>query len=110
MHSPAPIVTPDTSFHDCLMVMTQSRMGLTVVMDENKLVGIVTDGDLRRALLENEGVIHTTVAHFMTANPHTIKDDAQLSEAEAYMLDNKIRALAVTNSDNTVVGVVEIFD
>ena len=67
-------------------------------------------GDLRRALLENEGVIHTTVAHFMTANPHTIKDDAQLSEAEAYMLDNKIRALAVTNSENAVVGVVEIFD
>jgi arabinose-5-phosphate isomerase len=55
-------------------------------------------------------VIHTTVAHFMTANPHTIKDDSQLSEAEAYMLDNKIRALAVTNSENAVVGVVEIFD
>ena len=110
MHSPAPIVTPATSFHDCLLVMTQSRMGLTVVMEEGALVGIVTDGDLRRALLENEGVIHTTVAHFMTANPHTIKDDSQLSEAEAYMLDNKIRALAVTNSENAVVGVVEIFD
>ncbi|WP_408600168.1 SIS domain-containing protein [Pseudomonas sp. PLMAX] len=110
MHSPAPIVTPATSFHDCLLVMTQSRMGLTVVMEQGALVGIVTDGDLRRALLENEGVIHTTVAHFMTANPHTIKDDSQLSEAEAYMLDNKIRALAVTNSENAVVGVVEIFD
>ncbi|MNV89186.1 Arabinose 5-phosphate isomerase KpsF [compost metagenome] len=85
-------------------------MGLTVVMDDNVLVGIVTDGDLRRALLEDEGVIHTTVGHFMTANPHTIKADAQLSEAEAYMLDNKIRALAVTNHDNAVVGVVEIFD
>ncbi|MNR23846.1 Arabinose 5-phosphate isomerase KpsF [compost metagenome] len=110
MHSPAPVVTPNTSFHDCLMVMTQSRMGLTVVMDGNKLVGIVTDGDLRRALLENEEVVRENVASFMTANPHTIGDDAQLSEAEAYMLDNKIRALAVTNSDNAVVGVVEIFD
>lgn len=110
MHSPAPIVTPATSFHDCLMVMTQSRMGLTVVMDGGVLVGIVTDGDLRRALLEDEGVIHTTVAHFMTAKPHTIQEDSQLSEAEAYMLDNKIRALAVTNNDGAVVGIVEIFD
>ncbi|QXH75478.1 KpsF/GutQ family sugar-phosphate isomerase [Pseudomonas atacamensis] len=110
MHAPAPIVTPDTSFQDCLMVMTQSRMGLTVVMHENKLVGIVTDGDLRRALLENEGVVRKSVSSFMTVNPHTIKADAQLSEAETYMLDNKIRALAVTSSDDTVVGVVEIFD
>ena len=110
MHTPAPIVSPTTSFHDCLLVMTQSRLGLTVVMDNDVLVGIVTDGDLRRALLQNEGVIHTTVDHFMTRTPHTIKADSQLFEAEAYMLYNKIRALAVTNHANAVVGVVEIFD
>ena len=110
MHSPAPIVAPNTSFHDCLLVMTQSRMGLAVVMDKDVLVGIVTDGDLRRALLQDEGVIHTTVDYFMTRDPHTIQDDSQLSEAEAYMVDRKIRALAVTNKANTVVGVVEIFD
>ena len=46
----------------------------------------------------------------MTRDPHTIKDDAQLSEAEAYMIDHKIRALAVTDQANAVVGVVEIFD
>lgn len=79
-------------------------------MDEDKLVGIVTDGDLRRALLEDEGVIHANVERFMTADPHTIREDAQLSEAEAYMLENKIRALAVVDETSTVVGVVEIFD
>ncbi|PWY46209.1 SIS domain-containing protein [Pseudomonas sp. RW405] len=110
MHSPAPVVSPSTSFHDCLLVMTRSRLGLTAVMDEDKLVGIVTDGDLRRALVEDEGVIHANVELFMTAHPHTIMEDAQLSEAEAYMLDNKIRALAVVDDQNSVVGVVEIFD
>lgn len=110
MHSPAPVVTTATSFHDCLLVMTRSRLGLAVVVDNGKLVGIVTDGDLRRALLDNEGVIHETVARFMTASPHTIPDSAQFSEAEAYMLDNKIRALAVTDGEGMVVGVVEIFD
>ncbi|MCS4065618.1 SIS domain-containing protein [Pseudomonas putida] len=110
MHSPAPVVAPTTSFHDCLLVMTRSRLGLAVVMDDDKLVGIVTDGDLRRALLEDESIVQAPVAQFMTVDPHTIQEDAQLSEAEAYMRDNKIRALAVADVDKNVVGVVEIFD
>ena len=112
MHSPAPQVTPQTSFHDCLLVMTQSRLGLALVVDDaGQLVGIVTDGDLRRALLENPSVVNGTVAGVMTASPHTIRADAQFSEAEAYMHDNKIRALAVTDEKGeAVVGVVEIFD
>lgn len=110
MHSPAPVVAPDTSFHDCLLVMTRSRLGMTTVMYGDKLVGIVTDGDLRRALVEDEGIVHANVEQFMTANPHTIEEDAQLSEAEAYMLENKIRALAVVNEAGAIVGVVEIFD
>lgn len=111
MTSPAPIVNRGTGFHDCLLIMTKSRLGLAVVMSEGKLVGIVTDGDLRRALLSNESVVHGTVASLMTENPHTINANAQLVEAEYYMRDKKIRALAVTDSDSgVVVGVVEIFD
>ncbi|MFG0411953.1 SIS domain-containing protein [Pseudomonas sp. FYR_11] len=110
MHSPAPVVNPTTSFHDCLLVMTRSRLGLAVVMENDKLVGIVTDGDLRRALLDDETIIHAPVGQFMTVDPHTIQEDAQLSEAEAYMRDNKIRALAVADEEKNVVGVVEIFD
>lgn len=110
MRSPAPVVNRNTSFHDCLLVMTRSRLGLAVVMDANNIVGIVTDGDLRRALLDNEGVIGETVAQFMTDNPFTILEDAQLSEAEKYMMENKIRALAVKNLDGQLVGVIEIFN
>ena len=111
MHTNIPKVTRDTSFHDCLLVMTSSRLGLALVMDNDKLVGIVTDGDLRRALLDNPGVINECVASFMTAKPHTVKATAQLCEAEAYMQDHKIRALPVTaEGSDEVVGVVEIFD
>lgn len=110
MHSPAPIVTPQTAFHDCLLVMTQSRLGMAVVMQGETLAGIVTDGDLRRALLEDQGVVNATVADFMTATPRTIRSDAQLAEAEAFMLEHKIRVLAVTDEVGAVVGVVEIFD
>lgn len=111
MHTNIPKVSRDTSFHDCLLVMTSSRLGLALVMDSDKLVGIVTDGDLRRALLNNPGVINESVASFMTAKPHTVKATAQLCEAEAYMQDHKIRALPVTaEGSDEVVGVVEIFD
>ena len=111
MKTNTPIVGLDTNFHDCLWVMTASRLGLAVVLDEGKLIGIVTDGDLRRALLDSPGVVEAKVSEFMTANPHTIKADAQLSEAEGYMLDRKIRALPVTATDSDeIVGVVEIFD
>lgn len=110
MHSPAPIVSPASSFQDCLLMMTQSRLGLAMVMDGNELVGIVTDGDLRRALLKNNQVIHASVTEFMTLNPHTIPADCRVSVAEAYMLENKIRALAVVDDCGAIVGVVEIFD
>ena len=111
MHTNIPTVTSDTRFHDCLWVMTASRLGLAVVIDGDKLVGIVTDGDLRRALLDNPAIVNDKVSNFMTRNPHTIKADAQFSEAELYMLEHKIRALPVVADDSDeVVGVVEIFD
>ncbi|WP_410951978.1 SIS domain-containing protein [Pseudomonas sp. S1(2024)] len=111
MHSPAPFVTSNTSFHDCLLVMTQSRLGLTLVSDEGQLVGIVTDGDLRRALLENPDVVNKEVYNFMTATPHEIASDALMSEAEAYMHENKVRALAVRDAiTEEITGIVEIFD
>lgn len=111
MKTSTPVVGLDTSFHDCLWVMTASRLGLAVVIEQGKLGGLVTDGDLRRALLNNPAIVNDKVANFMTVNPHTIQADAQLSEAEAYMLNRKIRALPVLAADGTgVVGIVEIFD
>ena len=111
MHPNVPRVAPDSGFHDCLLVMTASRLGLAIVIENEKMVGIVTDGDLRRGLLCNPDVVNQPVHRFMTVSPHSIKEDAQLSEAEAYMVDNKIRALPVIScSDSAVVGVVEIFD
>ena len=111
MKTNTPVVGLGTSFHDCLWVMTASRLGLAVVIEQGKLVGLVTDGDLRRALLNNPAIVNDKVANFMTVNPHTIQADAQLSEAEAYMLNRKIRALPVLAADGTgVVGIVEIFD
>lgn len=110
MKTSLPVVEPATGFHDCLLVMTSSRLGLALVMEGGVLVGIVTDGDLRRAMLTTPGIVNEPVSSFMTKAPHTIAADAQLAEAEAYMIDRKIRALPVIDDGGAVVGVVEIFD
>ncbi len=111
MHTKLPQVASDTSFHDCLLVMTAGRLGLALVMEEKKLLGIVTDGDLRRALLANPDVVNDTVSALLAPRPHTVKASTQLAEAEAYMLDNKIRVMPVTADDSDeVIGVIEIFD
>lgn len=110
MHSPAPVVARDTNFHDCLLVMTSSRLGLAIVMDGKNIVGIVTDGDLRRALLSNEAITKEKVGSFMTASPFTIEEEAKLSDAESCMLENKVKALVVINSAGSLVGIVEIFN
>jgi arabinose-5-phosphate isomerase len=111
MHTNMPTVTPATSFHDCLWVMTAGRLGLAVVIEEGKLVGIVTDGDLRRALLDNPEIVNDNVSCFMTRNPHTIKASTQFSQAEMYMLGRRIKALpVVADEGDEIVGVVEIFD
>ncbi|MCU1750280.1 SIS domain-containing protein [Pseudomonas sp. 6D_7.1_Bac1] len=111
MQTRLPHVSKTTSFHDCLLTMTSSRLGLALVMQEDRLVGIVTDGDVRRALLNNPAVVDKPVSTFMTASPHTVKASVQLSTAEAYMREHKIRALVVmADESHEVVGVVEIFD
>ena len=65
---------------------------------------------LRRALLKGNQVIHSTVIETMKLNPYTIAADCRVSVAEAYMLENKIRALVVVGPGGAMVGVVEIFD
>ncbi|WEA21881.1 CBS domain-containing protein [Pseudomonas juntendi] len=65
---------------------------------------------LRGALLKGNQVIHSTVIESMKLNPYTIPADCRVSVAEAYMLDNKIRALMVVDPGGAIVGVVDIFD
>lgn len=111
MYTDLPIVSSATSFHECLLTMNTGRRGLAVVLDDGKLAGLVTDGDVRRALLSGQDVQTLTVSSFMTEYPHTVTADIQLSEAESYMQQNKLRALIVLDdNDGKVCGIVEIFD
>jgi arabinose-5-phosphate isomerase len=101
-------VKADDLMKDVIVAMTQARLGIALVGTPKKLDGIITDGDLRRAILENADVINVPARDVMTADPLTIKPDAKMGEAEQRMQEARIQCLVVTD-DSGVVGVVQIF-
>lgn len=111
MHTNLPIVATGTTLYECMFAMTSGRMGLALVMDGEKLLGIITDGDLRRALLREPDAMNKPVREFMTVNPVSIDAETLLAEAEEYMRQWKVKALVVTSGrDKLVCGIIEIFD
>ena len=88
--------------------MNEGRMGVALVMENGQLKGIITDGDIRRALTANGAeTLNKTAKDFMTSSPKTIHQDEFLSKAEDFMKAKKIHSLVVVNDENHVVGLVE---
>lgn len=105
-----PLCTPAATFRDVVHQITEGRLGLVVVMENNALCGLITDGDVRR-VLDTDGDVRTLkAADLMTREPITITADARLSEAEARMLERKVSSLVVTDADGALAGVLQIFD
>lgn len=106
-----PICTPETTLKEAISVMTHGRMGVILIQEAGKLLGIFTDGDLRRAMLkESEGMIHKSMASLMTPNPKTINENVMIVQAEEQMLRDKITLLVVVDDANNLVGILEIYD
>ena len=105
-----PLATGDISMLDVIPVMSEKRFGCVgVVNDDGNLIGIVTDGDLRRTLAEN--LLNKLVADVMTTAPKTIKRQALAAEAVAVMNELKITNLFVVDEKSSVpIGIVHIHD
>ena len=107
-----PRVPPEASLTAALVEMTRKHLGMTAVVDaEDRLLGVFTDGDLRRAL-DDEGVNlrGATVAELMTRGPKTIGPDKLASEAAQLMEKHQIHALIVVDHERHVVGALNIHD
>ena len=108
-----PRVGPDASLTETLVEMTHKGLGMTAVVDpvDGRLLGVFTDGDLRRAIDDNEVNLRTTaVTCLMTAQPKTITADKLAAEAAQVMEEYKIHALLVVDADRHVVGALNIHD
>ena len=108
-----PLLAPEETVREAIFCMTSGRLGLAIIVENGRLLGILTDGDLRRALIMDPGMLEKRVRDFMTPVPVTIRCDAMVSDAEVLMRKYKIRALVVTGEkpgeENSVVGILEIF-
>jgi arabinose-5-phosphate isomerase len=112
MHSgdQLPLIQHDASMHDAVLVMSQKRLGIVGVTDDSgDLVGVITDGDLRRHI--EEGLDHKA-AEFMSRDPKTIGPDALVGDAVDLFDEYKITSLFVVDDDagKTPVGVLHIHD
>lgn len=105
-----PVVEPDRLLRDCLWEMTRARLGLVLVLDGGRAVGIVTDGDLRRALLADPQAMSSPIADVMSRQPVTIHEEEKLADAEMIMRERKIKVLVVINDEGATTGLLEIFD
>ncbi|EAH5177929.1 KpsF/GutQ family sugar-phosphate isomerase [Campylobacter lari] len=104
-----PIVSPESEFNELVDVMTSGKLGLCIVLENEKLVGIITDGDLRRALRANDKPRFDFKAkEIMSEKPKTIEASAMASEAEELMLKHKIKEIVVTQ-DKKIVGIIQLY-
>lgn len=104
-----PVVDPTQLLRDCLWEMTRARLGLVLVLNGRQPAGIVTDGDLRRALLADPEAMSQPISQVMTRTPMTISENEKLAEAERLMQEHKIKALVAVNEQGEVTGILEIF-
>jgi arabinose-5-phosphate isomerase len=106
-----PIVTPDTSLSDGMLEMTGKKLGMTAVCaEDNRLLGVFTDGDLRRALDQGVDVRTASMEQVMTTGGKTATAEMLAAEAVHILEQNKINALLVVDENSRVVGALNIHD
>ncbi|MCH7314367.1 KpsF/GutQ family sugar-phosphate isomerase [Acinetobacter sp. ANC 3882] len=107
-----PKVRPDTPMNKVLYEISDKRLGLTTIVDENDtLLGIFTDGDLRRMIDQQQGFdVSLLVSEVMTKNPLTISQEARAVKALEKMHEKKVNQFVVVDDANKVIGVISMHD
>ena len=107
-----PVVSRETKLKDAIITMSEGRLGSVIIEDEQKrVVGILSDGDLRRALMKDSFSIDCKVEEIATLNPRTFDDENLLASHALQIIENyKIQLLIITNKDKKLVGILHIHD
>jgi arabinose-5-phosphate isomerase len=107
-----PVVSRETKLKDAILVMSEGRLGSVIILDENeKVIALLSDGDLRRALMNDNFSMDCKVEDIATKNPKMLKNKELLaSDALQLIEDFKIQLLIVTDENNKLVGVLHIHD
>jgi len=104
-----PIVAPDANIKNVIVEISEKRLGVTAVVDKDKVIGIITDGDIRRMLNKSEIISGLTALDIMTKNPKMIKSTDLVSDALNILEDFSITQLVVVDNDEYK-GVLHLHD
>lgn len=106
-----PITNSNATIKEVIQRITEGKLGLVVVTDENGINGVITDGDIRRAMESKEKEFFGLLAkNLMSLHPKVIDESEKLITASTIMSENKINSLLVVNAMNDFVGVVQMYD
>lgn len=106
-----PITNSNATIKEVIQRITEGKLGLVVVTDENGINGVITDGDIRRAMESREKEFFGLLAkNLMSLHPKVIDESEKLITASTIMSENKINSLLVVNAMNDFVGVVQMYD
>ena len=106
-----PLVSQEVSFSDAIRTVSEKRLGTALLIDENsKLTGVLTDGDIRRAVIKHPDVGNLKVKDVMTKNPKTIGINELCAKALAVMEKYSITSLAVVDESGSHIGLLHIHD
>jgi len=104
-----PVVSPDDNIKTVIMEISEKRLGVTAVIENNIILGIITDGDIRRMLNKSETITGLTAKDIMTIHPKSIKPTELVSDALNMMENYSITQLVVTENDNYK-GIIHLHD
>lgn len=104
-----PVVSPDASVKTVIMEISEKRLGVTAVVENSKIIGIITDGDIRRMLNNRDSFGDLTAKDIMTQNPKMVKPTDMVVDAFNIMENNSITQLVVANEGHYI-GIIHIHD
>jgi len=107
-----PIVSKDTALKDAIIVMSEGMLGNVLIKDEkNRLVAILSDGDLRRGIMREDFSMNSLAIEYATKSPKVLASSEMLaSDALSFVEKYKIQLIAITDKDNKIDGVLHIHD
>jgi arabinose-5-phosphate isomerase len=102
-----PLLAPDVPMKDAVLAISEKGFGSAGIVEDGKLVGIITDGDLRRQI---DGLFERTAGDIMTTAPITTTTDVPVGRALSIIEEHAVTALFVTNADNEPIGIIHLHD
>lgn len=105
-----PTVAPTSTIKDVIVEISEKRLGVTAVVENSELVGIITDGDIRRMLTKHDNLNGLVAADVMSKNPKTVTMRSMVIDAFNIMEDHSITQLLVVDEQNKYQGIIHIHD